>query len=147
MKVHTSVGQIVPDASTTLSKTLRRGQYTSGEARMLHKSLSQFLEQSQEELADAEATTGALSPARGPGHGVAPEHDAGWSGTKQKSHLKVGGGRPEANRSFSRFENCLKTRLFLLVVSPKSTRLQSHPHSSVSAVSCPSLSLCAGRIF
>ena len=54
LKVDASVGQFVPDA-LTLSTALRRGQYTSGEARMLQKSLSQILDQRQE-VEDGEAT-------------------------------------------------------------------------------------------
>ena len=52
LRVDASIGQSVPDAST-LSKALRRGQYTSDEARMLQKSLATFLEEHREELEDA----------------------------------------------------------------------------------------------
>ena len=54
LRVDATVGQTVPDAST-LSKALRRGQYSSDEARMLQKSLAKSLEEQQEEHADAEA--------------------------------------------------------------------------------------------
>ena len=54
LRVDATVGQSVPDAST-LSKALRRGQYTSDEARMLEKSLAKFLEEHLEELAEATA--------------------------------------------------------------------------------------------
>ena len=53
-RVDASVGQSVPDAST-LSKALRKRQYTSDEARMLRKSLAKFLQEHQEELEDAAA--------------------------------------------------------------------------------------------
>ena len=54
LRVDATVGQSVPDAST-LSEALRREQYSSDEARMLTVSLAKFLEEQQEEHADAAA--------------------------------------------------------------------------------------------
>ena len=75
LKVDATVGQTVPDAST-LSKALRRGQYTSDEARMLRKSVAKFLEESQEELVDVAATAAHFGEHK---DGKMASHDAGWS--------------------------------------------------------------------
>ena len=54
LRVDSSVGQSVPDAST-LSKALRWGHYSSDDTRMLQKSLAKFVEEQHEEHTDAEA--------------------------------------------------------------------------------------------
>ena len=143
LKVDGSVEHAVPDA-LTLSRALRRGKYTSGEARMLQQTLSQFFEQSLSCANNRNRKWRRFN-----------EHYAGWSivlrrGTKKKCLQKHVVGDLNRSTDFKIFQDFEKCLLLLLVLS-KSTSLQSHPAlffvRSVVFQVVPSLSLRAGQIF